>query len=125
MKATKLLVSVVMMLALTCCVKSRDDRRAADFERYIIEQAEKRAYLLSTKEAKINFVTSRYKHGKEFDEWMNDIRSEREEILDELHDYCKVIHKLDHDAGRQLPFEKAVRIVMERADTSSRPDDVV
>lgn len=116
-----LLVIVLGGLASSC----KKDERAADFEKYIIEQAQQRAYSKSTEENKINFITSRYNHGEEFDNWINGLREWRKETLDDLYDYCKVIHQLDREAGRELPFEEAVKIVMARPDTSPNPDDVV
>ncbi|MDE6297516.1 MAG: hypothetical protein K2L89_06670 [Muribaculaceae bacterium] len=125
MRPGTMVLLAVLLVGLSACVKRKSDKRVADFEKYIIEQAEKRAYSKSTEEDKINFITSRYNHGEEFDNWIDDLKKWQKKTLDDLYDYCKVIHQLDREVGRELSFEEAVKIVMACPDTSPNPDDVV
>ena len=116
---------IVILTGLTGCGKMKSDKRVVDFVQYIVEQSEKSAISRSTEEEKINFITSRYNHGKEFDEWIEDIKKSRDKTLDDLYNYGKVIHQLDNAAGKELLFEEAVKIVQAYPDSSPNPDDEV
>lgn len=120
-----ILLVASLMAGLTSCVKLKNDKRVADFEKYILEQVDRNAYDECTEENMINMITSRYNHGKEFDDWLDDIRKDREDEIEKLYDYCKVIHKLDREAGRELSFEEAMKIVREHYNRSVMVDDIV
>lgn len=120
-----ILLVAALMAGLTSCVKLKTDKRAAGFEKYILEQAERNAYNKCTEENMINVITSRYIEGEGFDFWLDYIKKNRKETSKYLYDYCKVIHELDREAGKDLPFDEALRIVMERPDTSANIDAVI